>query len=87
MSWTNNEKKVTESNAVRLAHAFATYKSFRVMDLNSAMDCDLATAATTYLRRVQRDVGIELVEEEKLAATIRRMERYANTLDSQGAGE
>jgi hypothetical protein len=78
---------VTKTAAERLAIAYATYKSFRVMDLNSAMDCDLAAAATTYLKRVQRDVGIEIVEEERLDATIRRMKRTANVLDSQGAGE
>ena len=76
---------VTNDSAVRLAHAFATYKSFRVMDLNTGMDCDLAASACTYLKRIQRDVGIELVEEEKLDATIRRMRRTANVLETQGA--
>ena len=81
----NTSNMVTNDAAVRLAHAFATYKSFRVMDLNTGLDCDLAASATTYLKRIQRDVGIELVEEEKLDATIRRMKRTANVLDTQGA--
>ena len=76
----SNNNMVTNESAVRLAHAFATYKSFRVMDLNTGMDCDLAASACTYLKRVQQDVGIELVEEEKLDATIRRMKRTANEL-------
>jgi hypothetical protein len=82
-----NSNMVTNDAAVRLAHAFATYKSFRVMDLNNGMDCDLAASACTYLKRIQRDVGIELVEEEKLDATIRRMKRTANVLDTQEAGQ
>ena len=85
MSQTKKSNMVTNESAVRLAHAFATYKSFRVMDLNTAIDAFTAGSAATYLRHVQRDIGIELVTEEKLAATIRRMDRYANVLETQGA--
>jgi len=72
---------VTVEAATRLAHAFATYRSYRVFDLNTALDADLASSAATYLKRVQRDVGIEIVEEDKLDATVRRLSNYANAVD------
>jgi len=76
-----NKANVTTGDAIKLAHAFATYRSYRVADLDTALDADLAISAATYLRRVQRDVGIEIVEENKLDATVRRLSNYANAVD------
>ena len=70
-------------DAIELAYVFATYKSTRISDLDTVMDCTLAEGAARRLRRCQDEIGIHLVETDKLLATERRMARYANVLDSE----
>lgn len=76
---------VTEGDAIELAYVFAQYKSTRVSDLNTVMDCTLAEGAARRLRRCQDEIGIHLVDTDKLEATERRMQRYAEVLKTQGS--
>ena len=74
---------IKTADAIELAYAFAEYKSMRVIDLDSEMDCKLAEGAARRLRRTQDEVGVYLVEHVKLLATEKRMVRYAKVLASQ----
>ena len=74
---------VTEGDAIELAYTFAEYKSMRVADLDTVMDCKLAEGAARRLRRCQDEIGIHLVDTDKLLATEKRMVRYAKVLASQ----
>jgi len=80
----NNETTVlTEADAIELAYTFAEYKSTRVSDLNTVIDCTLAEGAARRLRRCQDEIGIHLVDTDKLLATEKRMARYSKVLASQ----
>jgi hypothetical protein len=76
-------ESIKTADAIELAYAFAEYKSVRVIDLDSEMDCKLAEGATRRLRRCQDEVGVHLVDTDKLLATEKRMVRYAKVLASQ----
>jgi hypothetical protein len=76
-------ESIKTADAIELAYAFAEYKSMRVIDLDSEMDCKLAGGATRRLRRCQDAVGVHLVDTDKLLATEKRMSRYARVIASQ----
>ena len=77
------EETIKTADAIELAYAFAAYKSMRVIDLDTEMDCKLAEGATRRLRRCQDAVGVHLVDTDKLLATEKRMSRYARVIASQ----
>ena len=74
---------IKTADAIELAYAFAEYKSMRVIDLDTEMDCKLAEGAARRLRRCQEEVGVHLVDADKLLATEKHMVRYARVLASQ----
>ena len=78
-----NKSTIKTDDAIELAYAFATYKSVRVCDLDTVTDCRLAETATRILRKTQEEVGIYLVETDRLLATEARMVRYAKALSSR----
>ena len=73
---------INKTDARRLAVFYGLYKEIRAADLNSEEDTKYAISVARVLKGIQTDVGIELVETERLEKLLKSLTRMGNVYNS-----